>query len=139
VNTDGQLTHDRPVTVKLQLVYMLPKGFLIGANYNYQQGRPWARLVPLPFDLVNRSSQILAEPMDGSRRVGSWSLLDLRFQKQFKLSKSAQFAVFADLLNTLNNDANDNVGSRLGTSDSFGLRTDFVLPRRLMVGAKFTF
>jgi hypothetical protein len=71
--------------------------------------------------------------------VGSWSLLDLRFQKQFKLSKSAQFAVFADLLNTLNNDANDNVGSRLGTSDSFGLRTDFVLPRRLMVGAKFTF
>jgi hypothetical protein len=139
VNTDGKLTHDRPVTVKLQLVYMLPKGFLIGANYNYQQGRPWARLAQLPSDLVNRSSQILAEPMDGSRRVGSWNLLDLRLQKQFKVSKSAQFALFADLLNTLNNDANDSVGSRLGTSDSFGLRTDFVLPRRLMVGAKFTF
>ena len=62
-----------------------------------------------------------------------------RLQKDFGLGKTARFSLFGDVLNTFNNAANDNVGSRLGTSDSFGLKTDFVLPRRAMVGAKFTF
>jgi outer membrane receptor protein involved in Fe transport len=137
VNTDGQLVYDRPWTVKLQLVYMLPKGFLVGANFNYQQGRPWSRLIQVPSDLINRSSQILSEPL-GDQRVGSWKLLDLRLQKEFG-SGRARFALLADILNVFNNDANDSVGSRLGTSDSYGLRTDFVLPRRLMLGAKLNF
>jgi hypothetical protein len=84
-------------------------------------------------------STILAERIDGSRRVGSWNLLDVRFQKDFTLGANTRFALFADGLNLLNNDANDGIGSRLGTSDSFGVPTDFVLPRRLMLGAKLTF
>jgi hypothetical protein len=138
VNTDGKLVYDRPVTVKLQLVYMLPKGFLVGANYNYQQGKPWSRLVQVPGDLINRNSQVLMEKL-GDRRVGSWNLLDLRVQKDFNVATTARLSLFADVLNTFNNDANDNIGSRLSTSDGFGARTDFVLPRRLMLGAKFTF
>jgi len=138
VNTDGKLVYDRPVTVKLQLVYMLPKGFLIGANYNYQQGKPWARLIQVPEELIDRSSQVLAEQL-GDRRVGSWNLLDLRVQKDFAFSDSARVSLFGDVLNAFNNGANDSIGSRLSTSESFGLRTDFVLPRRLMLGAKLTF
>ena len=42
-------------------------------------------------------------------------------------------------LNLFNNAAYDGVGSRLGTSDGFGQPTDYMLPRRLMVGAKLTF
>ncbi len=139
VNTDGRLTYDRPFTAKLQLVYMLPKGFLVGLNYNYQKGRPWARVAQLPQELVNRSSQILAEPIDGSRRVGAWNLLDVRFEKEFALGKRVRFAALADALNLLNSDANDGVGTRLGTADGFGQRTDFVYPRRLMLGAKLRF
>jgi hypothetical protein len=140
INTDGRLISDRPITAKLQLVYQLPAGFLIGANYNYQQGRPWARQVVLPLSLTgDMPSTILADRIDGSRRVGSWNLLDVRVQKDFKLGQTARFAVFGDGLNILNNDANDGIGSRLGTSDSFGIPTDFVLPRRLMLGAKLTF
>jgi hypothetical protein len=71
--------------------------------------------------------------------VGSWNLLDIRVQKDFKLGQHARFAVFGDGLNVLNNDANDGIGSRIGTSDNFALPTDFVLPRRLMLGAKLTF
>jgi hypothetical protein len=139
VNTDGRLTYDRPVTAKLQFVYMLPHGFLVGANYTYQQGRPWSRTVQLPDALVSFPAQVLTEPIDGSRRVGSWNLLDLRLQKEFALGKRAGIALFADGLNIFNNAAYDGVGSRLGTSDSFGLHTDFVLPRRAMVGAKLKF
>ena len=39
---------DRPISAKLQLVYQLPAGFLVGANYTYQQGRPWARQAVIP-------------------------------------------------------------------------------------------
>ena len=70
---------------------------------------------------------------------GGWNLLDIRLQKDFKLGETARFAILADGLNVFNNDAYDGVGSRLGTSDSFGVPTDFVLPRRLMLGAKLTF
>jgi TonB dependent receptor/Carboxypeptidase regulatory-like domain len=140
INTDGLLIGDRPITAKLQLVYQLPAGFLVGANYNYQKGRPWGRQVVLPLSLTgDLSSTILAEQIDGSRRVGSWNLLDLRVQKDFKLGGNAHFALFADGLNVLNNDAHDGIGSRLGTSENFGIPTDFVLPRRLMLGAKLTF
>jgi hypothetical protein len=140
VNTDGRLIGDRPISAKLQLVYQLPAGFLVGANYNYQQGRPWARQAVLPSELTGGlSTTILAERIDGSRRVGSWSLLDLRVQKDFKLGSTARFALLADGMNVFNNDANDGIGSRVGTSDGFGVPTDFVLPRRLMLGAKLTF
>jgi hypothetical protein len=137
VNTDGRLTYDRPVTAKLQLVYQLPKGFLIGANYTFQKGRPWARTIRIP-ELVNMNSEILVETIDGSRRVGSWNLLDLRLQKEFGTGK-VRIALLADALNLLNDDAHDGVGDRLGTSDSFAVPTDFVLPRRLMLGAKLNF
>ncbi len=140
INTDGLFIGDRPITAKLQLVYELPKGFLVGANYNYQQGRPWGRQVVVPLSLTNGlSSTILAEPIDGSRRVGSWNLLDIRLQKDFKLGANARFALVADGMNVFNHDANDGVGSRIGTSDNFGIPTDFVLPRRLQLGGKLTF
>ncbi len=112
----------------------------MGANYNYQQGRPWARQAVLPSELTGGlSTTILAETIDGSRRVGSWNLLDIRLQKDFKLGETVRFALLADGLNVLNDDGYDGVGSRIGTNDSFGVATDFVLPRRLMLGAKLTF
>ncbi len=139
INTDGRLIHDRPVTAKVQFVYELPKGFLVGLNYTYQQGRPWSRLVQLSEDLVTLPTQILAEPIDGSRRVATWNILDMRVQKEFKLGKDAAIGLFVDALNLLNDDAYDDVGSRLGTSDAFGQPSFFVLPRRLMLGARVHF
>jgi outer membrane receptor protein involved in Fe transport len=140
INTDGRLISDRPVTGKLQLVYQLPHGFLVGVNYNYQQGRPWARQVFLPQELVGLPTAILAEKITGDRRVANASTLDVRGQKEFALGKGAGLALFCDVLNLTNSDAYENVGSRLGTSpDSFALPTQFILPRRLMVGAKVKF
>jgi hypothetical protein len=139
INTGGRLIQDRPVTAKLQAVYQFPKGFLLGANYTYQQGRPWGRLIQLSEELVGAPTQILAAPLDGSRRVGSWNLLDLRLQKDFGVSKDAKLSLLLDVLNTFNSSANDGVGDRLGTSDNYGLPTDFAFPRRIMLGAKFTF
>jgi Carboxypeptidase regulatory-like domain/TonB dependent receptor-like, beta-barrel len=139
INTDGRIISDRPVTGKVQFVYMLPRGFLLGLNYTHQEGRPYGRLIQLSPDLVTLPTQILGEPIDGSRRVGTWNTFDVRAQKEFHFSERAGVAVFVDALNLTNNAAYDGVASRLGTSDTFGQPTDFILPRRFMVGAKLTF
>jgi Carboxypeptidase regulatory-like domain/TonB dependent receptor-like, beta-barrel len=137
INSDGLLIGDRPVQFKTQLVYQAPHGFLLGANFTYQSGRPWARTVRVPG--LGITSTVLAESIDGSRRVADWKLLDLRLQKEFSLGGRANLAFFGDLLNTFNNDAYENVESTRGTTDNFGKPSRFLFPRRLMLGAKFRF
>lgn len=137
INSDGLLIGDRPVTFKTQLVYQLPAGFMVGVNFTHQSGRPWARQVRVPG--LGVSTTILAEKVTGDRRVGDWNVLDMRFQKEFGLGGGTNVALFGDALNLLNKDTHEGILSRLGTSSSFGVPSRFILPRRLMVGAKFRF
>jgi hypothetical protein len=138
VNTGGRLVADRPVTVKAQLVYELPAGFLIGANYNFQSGRPWARRIRVPD--TGLTTEINAEVRDGERRVQDWNILDLRLSKRINLGASgAQFVLFGDILNVFNDDASEDLISRLGTSSGYAEPAQFLLPRRVMVGGKLTF
>jgi hypothetical protein len=137
INTNGRLIGDRPWAFRTQTVYQLPKGFLIGANFTWQSGRPWGRQVRVS-SVANISTTIMAEDV-GARRVKDWYLLDMRFQKEFKFGSEANLAVFFDVLNLLNDDANESVASRLGTSSSFADPTRYLLPRRMMLGAKFRF
>jgi carboxypeptidase family protein/TonB-dependent receptor-like protein len=138
VNTDGRLIADRPVTFKTQLVYQFPAGFLAGANFIYQSGRPWARLLRVG-DIVGIPTTIYAERNDGSRTVSDQYVLDLRLQKDFSLGGGAHFAVFADVLNALNDDAYEDIQDRVGTSENFALGTEYITPRRVMIGAKLRF
>jgi outer membrane receptor protein involved in Fe transport len=138
INTNGLLIEDRPWVGKLQLVYELPKGFLIGANFLHQSGRPWAREV-LVSNLTNLQTRILAEPLNGSRRVPNQNVCDIRLQEEIGIGKGVKLALFGDLLNLFNDSANESIGDRLGTSSSFGQPTQFILPRRAMLGAKIEF
>jgi hypothetical protein len=137
LNADSVLTNDRPTNFRLQFVYELPAEITLGSNFTYQSGKPWARQIRVS-DL-GIPTTLYAEPLDGERRVADWYQLDVRVQKAFALGADARLAVFGDLLNLFNDDAYENIGSRLGTASSFALPTRFLLPRRLMVGAKFLF
>ena len=143
INTDDRLIEDRPVVVKTSLVYQLPKGFLAGVNLRYQTGRPWGREVRVSGVTGIGGGEgggfILAEPLDGHRRVQDQTVLDLRVQKEFGLGSRAKLALLVDALNLLNDGANEGIGSRNATSSSFGLPTLFINPRRLMLGAKVRF
>ena len=79
------------------------------------------------------------EANTGDRRVPSWDLIDMRIEKDVKLGGSARAGIFADVLNLTNSDANQSIGSRLGSNSSFGLSTQFIPPRRMMIGAKLKF
>jgi hypothetical protein len=139
VNLDGdsRLIADRPVNGRVQFVYQFPAGFTAALNFTHQTGKPFGRRIRVPG--LGITSEIYAEPLDGERRVADWNVLDLRVQKEFRLASDVRVDVFGDFLNLTNDDAYESVGSRLGTSSSFGLPTRFIQPRRLMVGAKFRF
>jgi hypothetical protein len=71
--------------------------------------------------------------------VADQYILDVRLQKEFNLGKGVKLAIFGDGLNLLNDDANESIGDRRANSDAFALPTQFILPRRGMLGAKIEF
>ncbi len=139
VNTEGLLIGDRPVVAKAQLLYDLPGGVTFGLNYTFQSGRPWARQIQVGGLGFPARPQIQMEILDGSRRVPDWNLVDVRLQKDFNVGGSARLGVFGDFLNLGNIAAPQGIGSRIGSSSSFGLPTTFLPPRRLMLGTKIRF
>jgi hypothetical protein len=139
VNTDGLLIGDRPIVGKLQVLYDAPGGITIGMNYTHQDGRPWGRNIQIAGLGFPARPTVMMETLDGSRRVPDWDLIDVRVEKDFKFSSSTRAGVFVDFLNLTNSDATQGIGSRLGTSSSFGLPTTYLMPRRMMLGAKLKF
>ena len=113
----------------------------MGANYLFQSGRAWARRarVAEPDLGFPTAPEINIEERDGSRRVPNQSILDMRLQKSFALGKDVKFLLFADALNVFNTGTHQGLLSRIVDSDTFAVPSDFLLPRRLMLGAKFTF
>lgn len=139
VNSDGLLIGDRPVLLKGQVVYDAGWGVTVASNYMYQSGRPWGREVRFN-GLVPGATRVLYEPFDGDQRVGALNGWDVRVEKALKFGwNNAEGAVFGDFLNLLNNAGFENVIDRRSTSTNFAVPTRFVLPRRLMLGAKFRF
>ncbi|HEY5907616.1 MAG TPA: hypothetical protein VIZ31_06195, partial [Vicinamibacteria bacterium] len=141
VNAGGKLLGDRPHTFKAQVVAQLPAGFLVGANYLFQSGRAYARRVRVvdPDLGFPTAPEINAEERDGSQRLPNQSILDLRLQKSFSLGKEMKFLLFADALNVTNTGTQQGLLSRIVDSETFGVPSDYLFPRRLMLGAKFTF
>ena len=141
VNAYGKLLGNRPHTFKVQFVAELPVGFVVSGNYLYQSGRAWARRsrVIEPDLGFPSAPEINIEERDGSRHVPNQSNLDLRLEKRFSLGKTARLSFLADALNLFNTGVNQGVLSRIVDVETFGVPSDFLYPRRLMLGAKFTF
>jgi hypothetical protein len=138
VNADGLLIGDRPVLLKTSFVYELGWDMTAAVNYMYQSGRPWGREVRFN-GLVPGATRVLYEPFSDDRRVAALNGFDVRIEKAFRLGGTARAAVFGDFLNLFNNDAHQAVIDRRQVSANFGVPTTYVLPRRLMLGAKFRF
>ncbi|MBW1688194.1 MAG: TonB-dependent receptor [Deltaproteobacteria bacterium] len=138
VNLGGRLIGDLPVTFKTQLMAELPAGFLLGANYTYQSGGNWSRTARISGTNVGRDT-VLLEERDGSQRVDSRSMMDLRVQWSAKLVEEASLSVFLDVFNVFNSSAGQSIRSTRVGSPELGLPGYLVLPRRLQVGAKLQF
>src|SRR3954462_10486584 len=134
-NACGRLPNDRPHMFRtMGSVDVARTGFVFAANLQISSGKPWAAttVVALP---QNGQQRFLIEPR-GSRRLSTQSLLDLRLSRGFDIGSLGRIELLLDLLNALNDTAEEGVATDNLFSASFGQPTVFVDPRRAMLGAR---
>jgi hypothetical protein len=81
---------------------------------------------------------IFIEPF-GSRRLSAQTILDLRISKIFRFGPARSLEVMLDVLNALDDTAEEGLATRNFYSPNFGVGVDFIPPRRAMIGAKLAF
>jgi len=111
--------------------------FVVAANFQHFSGKPWAAtaLVALPQTGNQPTQRILIEPR-GSRRLSSQSLLDIRLSTTISLGPVGRAELLVDVLNALNDTAEEALATDNQFSPNFGQPTVFMDPRRVMVGAR---
>jgi hypothetical protein len=134
-NARGRLPNDRPHMLRAMGSVDVPRtGIVLAANLQISSGKPWAAttVVALP---QNGQQRILIEPR-GSRRLSAQSLLDLRLSRVFAMRSLGSVELLLDLLNALNDRAEEGVATDNLFSASFGQPTVFLDPRRAMLGVR---
>jgi hypothetical protein len=143
VNADGRLRSDVEWQAKAQVVVQLPWGFLASGNLSFRSGAWLIRRIRLGEDITgipaDNTNVLILQPRGENGRIESVALLDARIEKDFKLGEQVKLAVFADILNLLNDSATQGRVSTLVTSSAFWFPSDPVDPRRVMLGAKLRF
>jgi hypothetical protein len=140
-NAGGRLPNDRPHMLKIMGSVDVPRtGIAIAGNLQHLSGKPWAAagLVNLR---QNPQQRILLEPR-GTRRLSPQALLDVRVSRTFAASRLGGIDLLLDLLNVLNETAEESIVSDVIATESvavnpdFGKPNAFVDPRRLMIGVR---
>jgi hypothetical protein len=133
-NADGRLPNDRPHMFRLAGTFDVRRtGFVVGANLQYFSGKPWAATAQI--GLPQGDQRILLEPR-GSRRLSSQSILDLRLSRTIAVNRIGRVELLLDVLNALNNSAEEALATDNLFSPNFGRPTVFVDPRRAMLSAR---
>ena len=137
-NARGRLPGDRPHELRAMGSVEVPRTrIVVGASMQYFSGKPWAAiaLVALPQTNNQPTQRVQLEPR-GTRRLSSQTLLDLRLSRTFSFGGSRSIELLVDVLNVLNDTAEEGLVSENLFSRNFGLPTTFVDPRRAMVGLR---
>ena len=139
-NADGRLPNDRPHLVTFTGSADVPKvGISVAANFQYASGKPWAETADLNLVASGQGTvRVLLEPR-GTRRLSSQQLLDVRIAKPFALGRNSQVELRADVLNILNDTAEESIASDRFDSTSLGEGNVFLDPRRVLLSVKVSF
>jgi len=132
-NANGRLPNDRPHILRVMGSTDVAKtGFVVSANFQHFSGKPWAATTQV---LPNQGNpRVLLEPR-GSRRLSSQSLLDLRVSRTLGVG-GRRIELLLDVLNLLNDTAEEALASDNLFSPNFGLPSLFIDPRRAMLGVR---
>ena len=108
-----------------------PWGLRVSPLLRHQSGQPYGRtfVTRLEYGTV----RVLAEPM-GTRRMDNVTLLDMRFEKGFRLPGGRRVAALVDVFNLLNANPEQNVNWSSGSS--FLQPLAIVPPRIVRLGAR---
>jgi hypothetical protein len=132
-NAGGRLPNDRPHVFRVNGVVQAPWGVLVSANLQQFSGKPWAATAQVT--LPQGGQRILLEER-GSRRLTSQSILDLRVSKMLPLGDAGRVELLFDMLNLLDDTAEEALVSDVLAAATFGRARSFVDPRRAMIGVR---
>ena len=133
-NARGRLPNDRPHMLRAMGSIEVPRtGFVVAANVQHFSGKPWAATAQIA--LPQGDQRILLEPR-GSRRLSSQTLIDVRVSRPISFGGSRRVELLVDILNVLNDNAEEGVATDNLFSPSFGQPTAFSDPRRAMLGVR---
>ena len=133
-NARGLLPNDRPHIFRAMGSVDLPRtGFVFAADLQRFSGKPWAATAQV---LLPQGDQRLLLESRGSRRLSSQSLLDLRVSRMFALGGAGRIELLLDLLNALNDNAEEGLATDNFFSPNFGRAIAFIDPRRAMVSVR---
>ena len=128
------MPNDRPHMFRVMgTVDVLRTGLVVGANLQYFSGKPWAASAQIT--LPQGDQRVQLEPR-GARRLSSQSLLDLRLSRPISTGRGARIELLVDVLNVLNDDAEEELATDNLFSPNFGLPTVFMDPRRAMISVR---
>ncbi len=134
INAYGRLPNDRPHMARMMTAVDVARtGFVVAANLQYLSGKPWARTA-----LINpheRARPVLIEPR-GTRRLSSQTLLDVRISRAFRLSDAGRVELSLDVLNVLNDTAEESIRSASYEAANLGQPDIFIDPRRAMLSVR---
>ena len=134
INAYGRLPNDRPHMARVMTSVDVPRtGFVVAANLQYLSGKPWARTA-----LINpneRARPVLIEPR-GTRRLSSQTLLDVRISRAFRFSDAGRVELSLDVLNVLNDTAEESIRSASYEAANLGQPDIFIDPRRAMLSVR---
>jgi hypothetical protein len=108
---------------------------MLAVNAQHFSGKPWAATAQVP--LPQGDQRILLEPR-GSRRLSSQTLVDFRISRRVLIG-GTRVELLVDVLNALNNTAEERLATDNLFSPNFGQPSAFVDPRRAMFGVRFNF
>jgi hypothetical protein len=133
-NAYGRLPNDRPHMARVMASADVARtGFVVAANLQYLSGKPWAMTA-----LVNPNEAarpVLIEPR-GTRRLSSQTLLDVRISRTFRFSNLGRVELCLDLLNLLDDTAEESIRSAVYDAATVGQPDIFIDPRRAMLGVR---
>jgi hypothetical protein len=133
-NAYGRLPNDRPHVFRTMGTVDVPgTGLVVAANLQVFSGKPWAGTTQVV--LPQGDQRVQLEPR-GSRRLSSQSLLDVRVSRTFHFGAASSVELLVDVLNALNDTAEESLASENLFSTNFGQPTSFMDPRRAMLGVR---
>ena len=152
-NQYGPLAGDRPHVIKVQGAYRFDFGLVLGANFNFQSGRPMYKLMGYPQLEQYGYGTLMMQPRTSATRMPSTWTLDVHAEYDFKVWRT-DFALFADIFNLTNNQwqtgyysaayitpnyVSDVLSGNLTPDPNWGKTTARQAPRYARVGVKVSF
>jgi Carboxypeptidase regulatory-like domain len=135
-NARGRLPNDRPHMLRAMGAADVPRtGLVVAANVQYLSGKPWAKTAMINPNEGTR--QVLIESR-GTERLSSQTLLDCRVSRAFGLGDMGRVELRLDVLNALNDSAEESIRSEVYNAATVGQANIFIDPRRAMLSATLT-